>query len=125
MKPGKTGLIRLIDASRYSWLGIKAAWRCESAFRQEIVLFCILTPLAILLPVHGSEKLLMIASLIAVIVVELLNSAIESVVDRIGPELHPLSGQAKDMGSAAVLFTCLAAVMIWGYSIVNYLCINN
>lgn len=122
MKPGKTGLIRLIHASRYSWLGIKAAWRNESAFRQEIVLFAVLTPLALLLPVPGIEKILLIASLVAVIVIELLNSAIEAVVDRIGPELHPLSGQAKDMASAAVLFTCLTALSIWAYVIINYIC---
>jgi diacylglycerol kinase (ATP) len=122
MKPSKAGIIRLIHASRYSWLGIKAAWRNESAFRQEIVLFAVLTPLALLLPVPGVEKILLIISLVAIIVVELLNSAIEAVVDRIGTELHPLSGQAKDMASAAVLFTCLTAFFIWGYVIVNYIC---
>jgi diacylglycerol kinase (ATP) len=120
MKPGKTGLVRLIHASRYSWFGIKAAWRCESAFRQEIVLLLLLTPVALLLPVAGIEKLLLIISLLAVIVVELLNSAIEAVVDRIGAEIHPLSGQAKDMGSAAVLFTCLITLITWGYTLINY-----
>lgn len=122
MKPGKTGLVRLIHASRYSWLGIKAAWRCESAFRQEIALLLILTPIALLLPISGIEKLLLIISLLAVIVVELLNSAIEAVVDRISADIHPLSGQAKDMGSAAVLFTCLIALLTWGYTLFNYFC---
>ncbi|PKH05037.1 diacylglycerol kinase [Moritella sp. Urea-trap-13] len=120
MKPGKTGLVRLIHALRYSWLGVKAAWRCESAFRQEIVLLLLLTPVALLLPLPGIEKLLLIISLLAVIVVELLNSSIEAVVDRIGTEIHPLSGQAKDMGSAAVLFTCLIALLTWSYVLFNY-----
>ncbi|CAK2986489.1 Diacylglycerol kinase [Vibrio crassostreae] len=77
--------------------------------------FCVLTPIALALPVGGLEKLLLIGSLVAVIVVELLNSGIEAVVDRIGHERHELSGQAKDMGSAAVLLTLLMAISTWGY----------
>ncbi len=123
MKPGKTGLTRLIHATRYSWLGIKAAWRSEAAFRQEIACFVIMTPIALLLPVPGLEKLLMIVSIIGLIIVELLNSAIEAVVDRIGPELHQLSGQAKDMASAAVLFALIIVMAIWGYVLVaNFIC---
>lgn len=124
MKPGKTGLVRVIHASRYSWFGIKAAWHGEAAFRQEIVLLLLLTPVALLLPVPGIEKLLLIISLLAIIVVELLNSAIEAVVDRVGTEIHPLSGQAKDMGSAAVLFTCLITLLTWSYVLFNYFCID-
>lgn len=123
MKPGKTGLTRLIHATRYSWLGIKAAWRSEAAFRQEIACFVIMTPIALLLPVPGLEKLLMIVSIIGLIIVELLNSAIEAVVDRIGPERHQLSGQAKDMASAAVLFALIIVMAIWGYVLVaNFVC---
>jgi len=99
MKPGYTGLTRLVHATGYSWQGIKSAWRCESAFRQELVMLTVLTPIAILLPIPALESLLLIISLLLLIMVELLNSAIEAVVDRIGHEHHPLSGQAKDMAS--------------------------
>ena len=115
MKSNQTGFLRLIHATRYSWLGLKAAWRCEAAFRQEMVGFLVLAPLALWLPVSGLEKLLLIGSVVALIIVELLNSAVEAVVDRIGDEFHPLSGQAKDMGSAAVLLTLLMAAATWAY----------
>lgn len=115
MKSSQTGFVRLIYATRYSWLGLKAAWRSEAAFRQELVGFLVLVPLALWLPVSGLEKLLLIGSLVAVIIVELLNSAVEAVVDRIGDEFHPLSGQAKDMGSAAVLLALLMASATWAY----------
>ncbi|MGF1731354.1 diacylglycerol kinase [Photobacterium kasasachensis] len=115
MKNKQTGFIRLIYATKYSWLGLCAAWHSEAAFRQELVAFFILSPVALLLPVTGLEKLLLIGSVVAVIVVELLNSAIEAVVDRIGPEKHELSGQAKDMGSAAVLLTLIMAILTWVY----------
>ena len=117
MKPGKTGLARILHAFKYSWLGIKSAWRCESAFRQEIILLLVLTPVALVLPFPGHEKLLLIITLLMVIVVELLNSAIEATVDRIGADIHPLSGQAKDMGSAAVLFATFIAFITWTYSL--------
>ena len=77
--------------------------------------FLVLAPLALWLPVSGLEKLLLIGSVVALIIVELLNSAVEAVVDRIGDEFHPLSGQAKDMGSAAVLLTLLMAAATWAY----------
>ncbi|BDY04511.1 diacylglycerol kinase [Ferrimonas sp. YFM] len=115
MKSNQTGFLRLIHATRYSWLGLKAAWRCEAAFRQELVGFLVLAPLALWLPVSGLETLLLIGSVVALIIVELLNSAVEAVVDRIGDEFHPLSGQAKDMGSAAVLLTLLMAAATWAY----------
>jgi diacylglycerol kinase (ATP) len=115
VKSNQKGFVRLIYATKYSWLGLRAAWRSEAAFRQELVCFCVLTPIALALPVGGLEKLLLIGSLVAVIVVELLNSGIEAVVDRIGHERHELSGQAKDMGSAAVLLTLLMAISTWGY----------
>ncbi|USD36151.1 MULTISPECIES: diacylglycerol kinase [Ferrimonas] len=121
MKPGQTGVRRLIHATRYSWLGLRAAWRCEAAFRQEVVAFLVLGPLALWLPVSPVESLLLIGALVAVMVVELLNSAIEAVVDRIGAEYHSLSGQAKDMGSAAVLFTLIMAVATWAVVLLGLL----
>ena len=120
MKPGKTGITRIIQAGRYSWQGIKAAWQGEAAFRQEAGLVLLLTPVALLLPIPGLEKLLLIVSLLLVVIVELLNSAIEAVVDRIGPEQHALSGQAKDMGPAAVLFACIIVVITWGFILINH-----
>jgi diacylglycerol kinase (ATP) len=106
MKPGKTGIARLVDATRYSIKGFRACWSNESAFRQELGLFCVLFPLSFFVAESATQWLLLIAPLFLLLIVELLNSAVESVVDRIGPELNELSGRAKDMGSAAVL-TCL------------------
>ncbi|MGF1717646.1 diacylglycerol kinase [Photobacterium chitinilyticum] len=124
MNNKQTGFVRLIYATKYSWLGLCAAWRCEAAFRQELVAFCVLLPAALLLPVSGLEKLILIGSVIAVIVVELLNSAIEAVVDRIGLEKHELSGQAKDMGSAAVLLTLIMAILTWVYIVYSNLVLS-
>ncbi|WP_115720689.1 diacylglycerol kinase [Gallaecimonas mangrovi] len=113
MKPGHTGVKRLWLAGRYSWQGLRAAWRSEAAVRQEMVLIAVAVPASFLLPVSGLERALMIASVMLVLVVELLNSAIEAVVDRIGTEHHELSGRAKDIGSAAVLVTLLLAGLVW------------
>ena len=113
MKPGNVGIKRLVSACGYSWKGLCAAWRHEAAFRQELLLLCLLTPLALWAPVTPLEKLTLIGALVALVVVELLNSAIEAVVDKTGSELHPLSGRAKDMGSAAVLLTLLMAIATW------------
>lgn len=110
---GKTGLRRLLNAFGYSLQGFRAAWQNEAAFREEAMLTIVLTPVALLLPVTGLEKLLLILSLLLLVLVELLNSAVEAVVDRIGPEIHPLSGRAKDLGSAAVLITCLILGLTW------------
>ncbi len=110
---GKTGLRRLLNAFGYSLQGFRAAWQNEAAFREEAMLTIVLTPVALLLPVTGLEKLLLIHSLLLLVLVELLNSAVEAVVDRIGPELHPLSGRAKDLGSAAVLIACLILGLTW------------
>ncbi len=110
---GKTGLRRLINATRYSAQGFKAAWKTEDAFRQESVLAVILIPVAVLLPVSLVYKLLLIGSIILVLIVEVLNSAIEAVVDRFGGEIHPLSGKAKDLGSAAVLLALTFALITW------------
>lgn len=113
MKPRVTGIRRLINASRYSWLGLKAAWQSEAAIRQEIVALIILLPIALLLPVSPVEKALLVFSALLVLVVELVNSALEAIVDRIGQELHELSGKAKDIGSAAVLIALIMAGLVW------------
>ncbi|WP_241581594.1 diacylglycerol kinase [Rosenbergiella nectarea] len=108
-----TGLRRIINAAGYSWKGYKAAWRHEAAFRQETILGIIGTLIALLLPVSLLAKLVLIGSMVLVIIVELLNSAIEAVVDRFGEEWHTLCGRAKDMGSAAVLLALLWSLVVW------------
>ena len=114
MKPGATGLKRIIDATGYSWLGLKAAFKHESAFRQELLLCIILVPVAIWFAESAIEYALLLSSLILILIVELLNSGIEAVVDRFGGEMHKLSGRAKDIGSAAVLLALINAAIIWG-----------
>jgi len=111
---GNTGIKRIILAAGYSLSGFKAAFQQEAAFRQELLLAAILIPLACWLNVESQQRLMMIAALLLVLIVELLNSAIEAVVDRIGPEQHELSGRAKDMGSAAVLLSLLLTAYVWG-----------
>ena len=112
-KTGVTGLKRIINATAYSWLGLKAAYRHESAFRQEVWLALILVPLGYYLGDSWSDKAALTVSVLFVLVVELLNSAIEAVVDRIGDEIHELSGRAKDMGSAAVLISLVITATVW------------
>ena len=113
-KPGNTGFRRVIRATRYSAQGIAQAWKFEAAFRQEIVATALMLPLALWLGRTPFEQLLLIASCFFVLVVELLNSAIEAVVDRFGGEEHELSGRAKDMGSAAVFLSLMIAGSTWG-----------
>lgn len=110
---GKTGLTRLINATRYSKQGFQAVWKTEQAFRQEAILALILVPVAIFLPVAPIERLFLIATIFLVLIVEIINSAIEAVVDRFGPEIHPLSGKAKDLGSAAVLLALILCGLSW------------
>lgn len=114
MKPGATGWTRLINATGYSMAGFQAAWKNEAAFRQELTLAVILAPLGFWLGEDAVERSLLVGALLLVLVVEVLNSAVEAVVDRIGPEHHPLAGRAKDLGSAAVLLALLNVVLIWG-----------
>ena len=102
---GKTGLRRLWNAFHYTLDGFAAAYKCEDAFRQEVRLAALLIPLAFFLPASGVGRALMVGSVLLVLIVELLNSAIEATVDRIGPQWHELSRRAKDMGSAAVLLS--------------------
>lgn len=110
---GKKGLRRLINATRYSCQGIAAGWKNEAAFREEAALAVVLIPVALLLPVSALEKVILVQSTLLVPLVEILNSAIEACVDRFGPEIHPLAGRAKDMGSAAVLFALFIAAAAW------------
>ena len=107
------GLQRLVNAAGYSLSGLHSAWRGEAAFRQEVVAALVLLPLALWLGDSGAEKALLAGSWLLVIITELLNSALEAVVDRIGPERHELSKQAKDIGSAAVLIALLNAALVW------------
>ncbi len=107
------GLFRFIQAAQYSWQGMVAAYKNEEAFRQETFLALILTPVAFFIADTGVELALLLGSLLLVIIVELLNSGIEAVVDRIGLEKHELSGRAKDIGSAAVFFSLLNVAIIW------------
>ncbi len=112
-KTGVTGIRRIINAAGYSWLGLKAAYKHESAFRQEVWVAVIMIPLGFYLGQDWTDKAILIGSVLFVLIVELLNSGIEAVVDRVGDELHKLSGRAKDMGSAAVLISLIIAAMIW------------
>ena len=118
MKPGDTGILRVIRAFGYSMRGLASTLRHEAAFRQEMALFVIMAPVGVWLGENGIEQALMIGSLFVVLITELLNSAVESVVDRVGTERHELSGRAKDMGSAAVLLSLLNVIVIWGLVLV-------
>jgi diacylglycerol kinase (ATP) len=111
---GKTGLRRLLNAFGYSMAGIKAAYKNEDAFRQEVLMAIVLIPLALYLGETGLEKAIMIASVLFVIIVELLNSSIEATVDRISLENHNLAKRAKDIGSAAVLVSLINLAVVWG-----------
>ncbi len=114
MKPGNTGLKRLVKATGYSAQGFAAAWRHEAAFRQEMLASLVLLPLALWLGENGVERALLAGSWLLVPVVELLNSALEAVVDMTSPEPHELAGRAKDMGSAAVALALILAGLVWG-----------
>ena len=111
---GNTGIKRILKAGLYSWQGLKTCYRKEEAFRQEAWLAVILIPLAFWLGDNGIKIALMVGSVMLVLIVEILNSAIEAVVDRISFERHKLSGRAKDMGSAAVMLALLNVVLVWG-----------
>lgn len=111
---GKTGLVRIWNAFHYSLSGLKAAYKHEDAFRQETILALIFIPMALLLAIGGLAKALLVGSILIVIIVELVNSAIEATVDRISFEDHRLAKRAKDIGSAAVLIALINAVAMWG-----------
>lgn len=109
----KSGLARIWRALLYSRKGLRDAWRHEHAFRQEVVLALCLAPVIVFAPVSLVERAAMAATLLLVLTVELLNSAIESAVDRVSLDEHELSGRAKDMGSAAVLLALVLAGVVW------------
>jgi diacylglycerol kinase (ATP) len=112
-KTGATGITRIINAAGYSWSGLKAAYTNEAAFRQELWLTIALAPIAIYFGPSYADKAILVASLVFILLIEILNSALEAVVDRFGDEIHPLSGRAKDMGSAAVLLAFVIAGLVW------------
>ena len=113
-KPKSNALTHFVQALCWSLKGIRSAFKHEVAFRQEVFLFIILGPLALWLGTTAFERALLLSTLFLVLAVEMLNSAVEAVVDRVGDERHALAGRAKDMGSAAVFFTLANAVVVWG-----------
>ncbi len=110
---GNKGFTRAWHAAKNSWCGLEYAFMEESAFRQELTLLTLFTPIALFLPIGYLEKALLISSLVMVLVVELLNSSVEAAIDRISFEHHDLSKRAKDFGSAAVMLTLMIAIFIW------------
>lgn len=118
-KPNGTGISRLFKATRCSIDGIKLAWQHESAFRQELSLAAVMCPLAFFISNSVEQLLLLILPVFLLVVVELLNSAIEATVDRISTSLHPLSKQAKDIGSAAVFFVLVLLTLTWSIVLLN------
>jgi diacylglycerol kinase (ATP) len=112
-RKGKTGLLRLVDAARYSLAGLGAAIRHEDAFRMELALCAVLAPLGLWLGETGVQRALLVGSLFLVLIVELLNSAVEAAVDRVSFDEHPLAKRAKDIGSAAVMLSLVAAAAVW------------
>lgn len=114
---GKTGFRRVLNAFYYSADGLRAALRHEDAFRQETALAVLLMPAALFMPVSGTGKALMIASVLLVLIVELLNSAVEATVDRVSLENHALAKRAKDMGSAAVMLAMFNVLIVWGLTL--------
>lgn len=112
-KPGKTGFSRLIDACGYSWLGYKAGFKNEAAFREELFLGAIMLPTAIVFAETAIELAVLIGSLFLVLITELLNSGIEAIVDRVSDKHHELSGRAKDLGAAAVMTALINVIVIW------------
>ena len=118
---GKRGIARIVQAFFNSIAGLADAWRHESAFRQEILLAAILVPAACAIPLEPTERAILIASVLLVLVVELLNSSVEAAIDRISFEHHSLSKRAKDIGSAAVLVTLLLMTLVWIVVLVPHL----
>jgi diacylglycerol kinase (ATP) len=116
---GTTGLARLLKATQYSWQGIRAAFANEQAFRQEIFLAIILIPLGLYLGGNGFERALLVSVVILILIVELVNSGIEAIVDRVSIDKHELSGRAKDVGSAAVLLSLVNAAVVWVLVLIN------
>lgn len=112
-KPGNTGFRRVVNATFYSVAGLRTAWRTEAAFRQECVAVVVLIPIAVWLGQSAAQRALLLCSCVLVLIVELVNTAIELVVDRVGTDHHELSGRAKDVGSAAVFTSIALAMLVW------------
>lgn len=110
---GPQGMTRLIKATQYSWQGFKAAYEYEAAFRQEILLAIITIPLGLYLGDTGLEKAFLVSAILLILIVELLNTGIEAITDRVSTDHHELSGRAKDIGSSAVLLSLVNAVIVW------------
>jgi diacylglycerol kinase (ATP) len=121
-KPDHRGLTHVVKAFGYSLQGLLAAWRFEEAFRLELLAMIIMVPAALWLGGNGVERALLVGSLLFVLIVELINSAIEAVVDRVGIEHHTLAGRAKDIGSAAVMMSLLNVVVVWGFVLYDRFC---
>ncbi|HKQ31220.1 MAG TPA: diacylglycerol kinase [Burkholderiales bacterium] len=115
-----TDFQRVTSAARYSMAGLLAALRKEAAFRQEVILFVVLAPLGVWLGRDGIERSLLIGSLLLVLIVELLNSAVEATVDRVSKKHHKLSGRAKDMGSAAVILSIVLVIVVWAMVLADH-----
>ncbi len=113
-KPDNTGIRRILRATKFSAQGLAQAWQHEAAFRQELVLVLLLAPVAVWLGQTALERAVLIGCCLIVLIVELINSAIEAAIDRHGDEHHELSGRAKDMGSAAVFVSLLLVAVVWG-----------
>ena len=110
---GRTGLKRIVNAAGYSWDGLRTAFTGEAAFRQLVLLNAVLVPLAFALDVSRAERAILVAVCLLALIVELLNSAVEAAIDRISLELHPLSKNAKDMGSAAQFVALSMIALVW------------
>ncbi len=113
-KPDNIGIRRILRATKFSAQGLAQAWRHEAAFRQELVLVLLLAPVAVWLGQTALERAVLIGCCLIVLIVELINSAIEAAIDRHGDEHHELSGRAKDMGSAAVFVSLVLVAVVWG-----------
>lgn len=111
---GKRGLARVVAAAGHSMKGFRAAWIHEDAFRQECILLCVFFPAAFWLGENGLQIAVLLMSCLLVLIVELLNTAVEAVVDRVGMERHELSGRAKDVASAAVFLSLAQVLVVWG-----------
>lgn len=116
---GTIGIKRIIKAAGYSFAGLRAAFKNEAAFRQELALVIILIPVGYWLGENSTEKVILIAALLLVLIIELINSAIESTIDRISTEHHELSGRAKDIASAAVFLSLINVAIVWGLLLTN------
>jgi diacylglycerol kinase (ATP) len=113
-KPGRRGLARLVAATGYSWSGLQQAWQHEAAFREELLFLLLLAPASFWLGQTTSEIAILLISCLVVLIAELLNSAIEAVVDLASPAIHPLAARAKDIGSAAVFVALMQVLLVWG-----------